>query len=95
VGFGNAVGPFAQGPFALGGPVVPLHLLTDATGQAPVSMVLGQGAQIWFLAKAGVGQNYPALAKVMPGQEVSTDAIAFLLPQLRRNALTGSNQASS
>jgi len=60
-----------------------------------MGMVLGQGAQIWFLAKAGVGQNHPALAKVVPGQKVSTDAIALLLPQLGRNTLAGFDQAAA
>ena len=63
-------------------------VLPTQRGQPPVLVVLGQGADIWLVAKAGVGQHHPALAKVVPGLQVGTDAIALLPPDLGRNALT-------
>jgi hypothetical protein len=39
-----------------------------------------QGAEVWFLAKAEIGENGSRLGKLSSGLQVGTEAIAFLPP---------------
>jgi hypothetical protein len=95
VGFNDVVSPFLQRPFRLNRPVVPVHVLADTARQPPVLVVIGQGTEIGFVAKAGVGKNHPALPEVVPIQQVGADAIALLLPDLGRNTLPRLQQTTA
>jgi len=50
-------------------------------------MVLCEGAEVGLLAKAGVGQDHPTTAEILPVVEVFADSVALLPPHMVGNFL--------